>query len=90
MKVLKSVVGAIQVGPNPRHACLTEGVCLVALVNTAVQQIRDGALSPMPFCLGIGGIPVGPGMDTHSALGLEAGRLWVARLDQTADTRQTW
>ena len=40
MKVTKTVVGAIQVGQNPRHVCLTEGVCLVARVSTgsAVQQ----------------------------------------------------
>ena len=40
VKVTKTVVGAIQVGPNPRHVCLAEGVCLVARVNTgsAVQQ----------------------------------------------------
>ena len=40
VKVTKTVVGAIQVGQNPRHVCLTEGVCLVARVNTgsAVQQ----------------------------------------------------
>ena len=30
MKVTKTVVGAIQVGLNPRHVCLIEGVCLVA------------------------------------------------------------
>ena len=36
VKVTKTVVGAIQVGHNPRH----EGVCLVARVNSgsAVQQ----------------------------------------------------
>ena len=40
VKVTKTVVGAIQVGQNPRHVCLAEGVCLVARVNTgsAVQQ----------------------------------------------------
>ena len=40
VKVTKIVVGAFQVGQNPRHVCLTEGVCLVAHVNTgsAVQQ----------------------------------------------------
>ena len=40
MKVTETVVGAIQVGQNPRHVCLTERVCLVARVSTgsAVQQ----------------------------------------------------
>ena len=40
VKVTKTVVGAIQVCQNPRHVCLTEGVCLVARVSTgsAVQQ----------------------------------------------------
>ena len=28
VKVTKTVVGAIQVGQNPRHVCLTEGVCV--------------------------------------------------------------
>ena len=45
VKVTKTIVGAIQVGQNPRHVCLTEGECLVARVSTgsAVQQIRVGA-----------------------------------------------
>ena len=38
LKVTKTVVGAIQVGQNPRHVCLTEGVCLVARVSTASAQ----------------------------------------------------
>ena len=40
VKVTRTVVGAIQVGQNPRHVCLAEGVCLAARVNTgsAVQQ----------------------------------------------------
>ena len=28
VKVTKTVVGAIQVGQNPRHVCLAEGVCV--------------------------------------------------------------
>ena len=61
VKETKTVVGAIQVVQNTRHMCLTEGVCLVARVSTgpAVQQIRVGALSPMPSCLGIGRHPRG-------------------------------
>ena len=62
VKVAKTVVVAIQVGQNPRHVCLTEGVCLAARVNkgSAVQQQqRVGAASPMPSCLGIGGHPSG-------------------------------
>ena len=61
VKVTKTVVGAIQVGQNPRNVCLTEGMCLVARVSTgsAVQQMRYGALSLMPSCLGIGGHPSG-------------------------------
>ena len=64
VKVTKTVVGAIQVGQNPRHVCLAEGVCVWLHVSiqaqqcsssAAVQQIRVGALSPMPSCLGIGG-----------------------------------
>ena len=45
VKVTKTVVGAIQVGQNPRHLWLTEGVCLVARVNTgsAVQQQSSSA-----------------------------------------------
>ena len=40
VKVTKIVVGAIQVGHNIRHVCLTEGVCLVARASTgsAVQK----------------------------------------------------
>ena len=40
VKVTKTVVGAVHVGQNPRHVCLTEGVCLVARVSkgSAVQQ----------------------------------------------------
>ena len=40
VKVTKTVVGAVQVGQNPRHVRLTEGVCSVARVDTgsAVQQ----------------------------------------------------
>ena len=40
VKVTKTVVGAIQVGQNPRHMCLAEAVCLAARVNTgsSVQQ----------------------------------------------------
>ena len=58
VKVTKSVVGAIQVGQNPRPVCLTEGVCFCFTCQyrlssaVAVQQIRVGALSPMPSCLG--------------------------------------
>ena len=45
VKVTKTVVGAIQGGQNPRHVCLSEGVCLVARVNTgsAVQQCNSAA-----------------------------------------------
>ena len=66
VKVTKIVVGAIQVGQNPRHVCLTEGgvfgcTCQYRFSSAAaVQQIRVGALSPMPSCLGIGGHPSGP------------------------------
>ena len=99
VKVTKTVVGAIQVGQNPRHVCLTEGVCLVARDSTAsaqcsssaaVQQMRVGALSPMPSCLGIGGHPNRSlqGHPRHTGA-RTAGRPWVARQDQTADTRQT-
>ena len=38
VKVIKTVVGAIQVGQNPRQVCLTEGLCVVARVNTAAVQ----------------------------------------------------
>ena len=75
VKVTTTVVGAIQVGQNPRHMCLTVGVCLVARVSTgsavqcssaAVQQIRVGALSPMPSCL-IRGHPSGSRQRTPTA-----------------------
>ena len=47
VKVTKTVVGAIQVGQNPRHVCLIEGVCLVARVNTgsAVHQCSRKGLA---------------------------------------------
>ena len=40
VKVTKTVVGALQVGQNLQHMCVTDGVCLVSRVNTgsAVQQ----------------------------------------------------
>ena len=58
--------------------------------GAAVQQIRVGALSLMPSCLGIGGHPSGSLQGHPQYTGaLIAGRLWVARLDQTGDTRQT-
>ena len=40
VKVQKFVMGAIQVGQNPRHVCFTERACLVARVSTrsAMQQ----------------------------------------------------
>ena len=77
VKVTKTVVGAIQVGQNPRLVCLTEGVCLVQRVSTgsAVQQQcssatdKVGAFVPDAHpawaseC-----VPVGPGKDTHSTL----------------------
>ena len=91
VKVTKTVAGAIRVGQNPRHVCLTEGVCVcvVARVSTgsAVQQTRVGALSPMPSCLGIGGHPRGSrhGHPPYTGAGT-AGRPRVARQDQTADT----
>ena len=75
MKVTKTVVGAIQVGHNPRHVCLTEGVCMVARVSSASaaqQQIRVGALSPIAIRLWASeDTPVGPVKDTHSTLGPE-------------------
>ena len=46
VKVQKTVIGAIQVGQNPRHVCLAEGVCLVACVNicsAAQQQCNNAA-----------------------------------------------
>ena len=36
----KTVVGAIQVGQNPRHVCLTDGVCLVHVSVQAQQRSR--------------------------------------------------
>ena len=43
VKVTKTVVGAIQVGQNPRHVCLTKGVCLVSRVNTGSAVQRSSA-----------------------------------------------
>ena len=66
--------------------------CLVARVSTgsAVQQTRVGVLSPMPSCLGIGGHPSGSRQGHPRYTGARtAGRPWVARQDQTADTLQT-
>ena len=78
VKVTKTVVGAIRVGQNPRHVCLTEDMCVVARVSTysAVQQIRVGALSPMPSCLGIGGHPRGSrhGHPPYTGAGQREGR----------------
>ena len=80
VKVTKTIVGAIQVDQNPRHVCLTEGVCLVAGVNTgsAAQQQRSSAADEgwrfCPRChpaWASEGTPVGPGKDTHSTLGPE-------------------
>ena len=57
------------------------GTCQYRLSSAAVQQMRVGALSPMPSCLGTGG----PGKDTPSTLGLEqqggCGRpTWIRQL----------
>ena len=53
VKETKTVAGAIQVGHNPRHVCLTEGVCLVARVSTgsaAQQQRRRAAARGLALC----------------------------------------
>ena len=74
VKVTQNVVGAIQVGQNPRQVCLTEGVCLVARVNTgsAVQQQCSSAADK------------NPGKDTHTTLGpgLQDGSGWSVWIRQ--------
>ena len=61
VKVTKTVVSGIQVGQNPRHVCLTEGVvgstCHHRLSSAAaVQQCSRQGLALCPrSCLGIGG-----------------------------------
>ena len=71
-------------------------LCLVARVSTgsAVQQQCSSAADKGwrfgPRCHGIGGHPSGSGQgDPRYAGAWSAGRPWVARQDQTADTRQT-
>ena len=51
---------------------------------------RDGALFPMPSCLGIGGTLVGPGKDTHGTPVPTVERPWVVhnKLIATPPTRQ--
>ena len=79
VKVSKTVVGAVQVGQNPRHVCLAEGVCLAARVNTcpAVQQQSSSAADKGWLCprchpaWASEGTPVGPGKDIHRTLGPE-------------------
>ena len=46
VKVTKTVVGAIQVGQNPRHMCLTEGVCLVERVRAGSAVLQQCSSSP--------------------------------------------
>ena len=93
VKVTKTVVGAIQVGQNPRHVCLTEGVCLVARVSTgsAVQQQCSSAADKgwrfVPDAIlprASEGTPVGPGKDTHGTLGpgQREGRGWPVKIRQ--------
>ena len=80
VKVTRTVVDAIQVGQNPRHVCLAEGVCLVARVNTgsAVQQQCSSAADkgwrfvPDAILRGHRRAPQwGPGKDSYRTLGLE-------------------
>ena len=100
VKVTKTVVGAIQVGQNPRHVCLIEGVCFVVRVSTgsAVQQqqcssVADKGWRFVPDAILLGGhrrAPSGRRQGHPRYTGARsAPRLWVARQDQIADTRQT-
>ena len=89
VKVTKTVLGAIQVGQDPRHVCLTEGVCLVARVNTgsAVQQQCSSAADegwrfvPHAILLGHWRAP-SPAKDTHGTLGpgQREGRRWPVKI----------
>ena len=80
VKVTTTVVGAIQVGQNPRHVCLTEGACLVARVRTSSSAADKGWRS-VPDAILLGHRRAFQSWQGHpQCIGARiAGRLWMAR-----------